>query len=245
MNKIKVIVIVALATLVGVGVFYACQKESVAELNANETILGNKTQKLPDPPKKYYEAKDCTIVEEDASHRGVICQNSTYKPTNACASGHPCKKVGSDETLVTGYISTEKAEMKMPSNLEYFHNVIFELLRDHKTNEPRALCNVEINFVNYKSHNTIKGCIMHLALTEKALTELEIFIKKGDKEVQKEIISCFESYTISVDGVLLTPKFSKIIYLEGDKISVNEDKFDLNYEYIRKDIWEFIVKHID
>jgi len=128
--------------------------------------------------------------------------------------------------------------MKIPSNSEYFHRATFEVLRDHKTDETRALYNLKFDFVNHESLVITKGWIMHLALIDKAIKELKIFIEKGDKEKQKEIINDFESYIIFVDGKLLTPDFSKIIYIDNDK-------FVLNYEHVEKEMWEYLIKFLN
>ncbi len=241
MKKVKLILVVAVAAIIGAGIFYACQKEPIQELNAHETRLEQEThkpqkemQRLP----KYYKEEDCTISEEHASHRGIRCQNSSFKVERACASGHPCKKVGSGDISITGHIATKTYEMKIPEMSEYFYKITFDILRDHKTDEARALCNLMFNFVNHKSLKVTRGWIMHLALTDRAIAELKIFIEKGDKKRQKEIISAFDSYTLFVDGELLTPDFSKIIYLE-------DDKFVLNYEHIKKETWKYLIRYID
>ncbi len=114
----------------------------------------------------------------------------------------------------------------------YRLQITANILRNDDTHEGIMPYNGSFVIFDRESEGIIGGWSMEMSLTDVAITNLNEAIEKSDKEKQKEIFSSFNSYSMTVDGVLLAPGFSKIIVSESGNTII------INYNHIKEEIWE-------
>ena len=227
----KVTVVTLCMVVVGVCVFYACQKKSELSDVATEEQTVIPIQKQAYPP-RYYKMNPC-YLSGCSDCAGYKCDQVTYQASNACDDGYPCKApiIG----MVHGYFMNITSEMPIPSvSKRYVYRIYSEILRDHYTHVGIMLYCAKFDVIDKENENIKASWNMVLKFTEDARDELGMLIGT-DNPMMQDIASSFNSYITYVNGILLTPTFSQNIHV------VDGEDFVINYDYIRGEIWEHLV----
>ena len=234
------------ATIIAVAavIFYACNKETKMSGNTDECLIQKQVTGYTGEcicgggvggaeTTKYYIEKDCTTKD---GKPGTICENTLYKPTKSCSSGHPCE--ATSISSVIGYFGDDIVRYETP-NL-YNPNTLritAEILRNHNTHKPIMLYSAKFDVVN-ANHVVKASWCMTFSLTSPATHEIQNAIDEGNMETLHEIVSNMNSYNMYVCGTLLTPTFSKTIVVDGETITID-------YNHIQGVIWNYLVAILD